>query len=51
MAGILWFIIGLLVLFWVVGLLFEIGGALVNVLLIVALVLLIYNLLAGRRSV
>jgi hypothetical protein len=51
MAGILWAIIGLLLLFWLLGLLFEVGGALINILLVIALVFLVYNLLVGRRTV
>jgi hypothetical protein len=51
LAGILWFIVVLLVVFWLIGLVAEIGGGLINLLLVVALVILVYNLLVGRRTV
>ncbi|MHB1417784.1 MAG: lmo0937 family membrane protein [Chloroflexota bacterium] len=50
LATILWTIFALLVIFWLVGLIFQFGGALINILLAVALVILIYNLLTGRRT-
>lgn len=45
----LWTIIGLLILFWVLGLVFEIGGALINILLVIALIVFIFNMITGRR--
>lgn len=45
----IWTIIGLLLLFWVLGLAFEIGGALINVLLVIALIVFIFNMISGRR--
>ncbi len=45
----LWTIIGLLLLFWVLGLVFEIGGALINILLVIALIVFIFNMISGRR--
>jgi len=47
----LWTIIVILLALWLVGLLADIGGGLINVLWVVALVVFIYNLVAGRRSV
>lgn len=46
----LWTIIGLLILFWVLGLVFEIGGALINVLLVIALIVFIFNMISGRKK-
>ena len=45
----LWTLIGLLLLFWVLGLVLEIGGAFINVLLVIALVVFIFNMITGRN--
>ena len=45
----IWTLIGLLLLFWVLGLVFEIGGALINVLLVIALIVFIFNMITGRK--
>jgi hypothetical protein len=50
MAGILWGLISLLVLFWLLGFLFHIGGSLIHLVLVVALVLLVFNVLTGRGA-
>ncbi|MHB1134343.1 MAG: lmo0937 family membrane protein [Chloroflexota bacterium] len=46
----LWTIIVLLVVFWLVGLLMNVGGGLIHLLLVLALIVLLYNLLTGRRT-
>lgn len=46
----LWGLVLLLVIFWALGF-FTIGGSLIHLLLVIALVVLIYNLIAGRRTV
>jgi len=51
MAGLLWTIIVILVVIWLIGFLFvHIGGGLIHILLVIALVLLIINLLSGRGA-
>ncbi|MBP2076189.1 lmo0937 family membrane protein [Oceanobacillus polygoni] len=45
----LWTIIGLLIIFWILGFSFEIAGGLVHILLVIALVLLIFRLVTGRK--
>ncbi len=51
MGGILWAIIVVLFVFWLLGFLaFHIGGGLIHILLVIALVLLIVNLLTGRGA-
>jgi hypothetical protein len=45
----LWTIIGILLVLWLIGLLAHIGGALIHILLVVAVIVFIYNLIAGRR--
>lgn len=46
----LWTLIGLLLLFWILGMVFEIAGALVHILLVVALIVFIYNMITGRKN-
>ncbi|HUY41423.1 MAG TPA: lmo0937 family membrane protein [Candidatus Dormibacteraeota bacterium] len=51
MAGLLWTIIVVLVVLWLIGFLFvHIGGGLIHILLVIAVVLLIWNLLMGRGA-
>ena len=45
----LWTIIVILVILWILGLIGHIAGGLIHLLLVIALVLVIYNLLTGRR--
>lgn len=40
----LWSIIGLLVVLWILGFSFQIGGGLVHILLVIALIVLIVRL-------
>jgi hypothetical protein len=46
----LWTIIVILVVLWLLGLLLDIGGALLHILLVVALIAFVWNLVAGRRN-
>jgi hypothetical protein len=50
MAGILWTIITILVVLWIVGLLTHVGGGLIHLLLVVAAIVLVYNLVTGRGA-
>ena len=47
----LWTILLILLLMWALGIGFSIGGNLIHILLVVALVVLILNLVQGRRVV
>lgn len=51
MVGLLWSLIGILFALWLVGLVANIGGGLIHLLLVVALVLFVVNRLTGRRIV
>ena len=51
MAGLLWTILVVLVALWLIGLIAGIGGWLIHLLLVVALIILVANLLTGRRTV
>jgi uncharacterized protein DUF5670 len=47
----LWTIIVILLVLWLLGLLTHVGGGLVHLLLVIAAVVLVINLLTGRRAV
>jgi hypothetical protein len=51
LLGILWTIFVIVIVIWLLGLIFSFGGSLIHLLLIVALIILIYNLITGRRGV
>lgn len=44
-------IIGILVVLWLIGLLAHWGGSLIHLLLGIAVIVFIFDLLAGRRAV
>ena len=45
----LWTIIAVLVLLWLLGLIGHIGGGLIHLLLIIAVIVFIFKLISGRR--
>jgi hypothetical protein len=47
----LWTILVVLIVLWALGLLTSVGGAAIHLLLVLALVVLVAQLLSGRRSV
>jgi K+-transporting ATPase A subunit len=47
----LWTVVGVLVVLWLLGFLGHVGGGLIHILLVVALVVFIMNMLSGRRAV
>jgi hypothetical protein len=44
-------IVVILVVLWLIGLLAHIGGGLIHLLLVIALIVFIWNLVTGRRGV
>jgi hypothetical protein len=50
LANLIWTLIVILVVLWLLGFLLHIGGALIHLVLVVAVVLLIINLLTGRGA-
>ncbi len=51
MAGLLWTLIVVFFVLWLIGFfVVHIGGGFIHILLVVALILLIWNLLAGRGA-
>jgi hypothetical protein len=51
MVNLLWGVVVVLVVLWLLGLIARIGGGLIHILLVIALIVLIYNLIVGRRRV
>jgi hypothetical protein len=50
MAGLVWGIIVILFVLWLLGFLIHIGGGLIHLLLVIALVLLVFNIITGRGA-
>lgn len=46
----LWTVFAVLLILWLLGFSLHIGGGLIHLLLVVGLVVLVINLLRGRRS-
>jgi len=47
----LWAIVAILVILWAAGFLIaHVGGALIHVLLVIAAIVLIYQVISGRRA-
>jgi hypothetical protein len=47
----LWTIFVILLILWILGFSFHIAGSLIHLLLVIAVVVLIINLITGRRAV
>ena len=50
MGNLLWGILSILFVLWLLGFALHFGGGLIHLLLVVALVLIVVNLLTGRRA-
>ena len=46
----LWTIVAVLLILWLLGFSMHIAGGLVHILLVVALIVVVFNLLSGRRT-
>ncbi|MDX5475423.1 MAG: lmo0937 family membrane protein [Bacillaceae bacterium] len=46
----LWTVFVVLLLLWLLGFSFEIAGNLIHIILVLALISLVFNLFAGRRT-
>lgn len=49
MGNLAWVIILILIIMWLGGFAFDIGGGLIHVLIVIALIILIIRLLTGRK--
>ncbi len=47
----LWTIIAVLLVLWVLGVITSIGGGLIHLLLVLAVILLLVRLISGRRPI
>ena len=47
----LWAIFVVVLVLWLLGFSFHIAGGLIHLLLVVALIILVFNLVSGRRAV
>lgn len=46
----LWTIFVILLILWLLGFSFHLGGGLIHLLLVIAVVVLVFNLISGRRT-
>ncbi len=49
--GMLWMLVAVLLILWLLGFSLHVAGSLIHILLVVALIAIIYNLVANRRRV
>ena len=49
--GLLRWIGGIVVFFWVLGLIFKIGGGMIHILLVIAVIVFIVDMITGRTKV
>jgi uncharacterized protein DUF5670 len=50
LAGLLWGIIVVLFVLWLLGFLLHFGGGIIHLLIVIAIILVIYNLMTGRGA-
>jgi hypothetical protein len=46
----LWTIVGILLLLWILGFALHVGGGLIHIILVVAVVVFLFQLISGRRT-
>jgi hypothetical protein len=47
----LWTIVAVILVLWLLGFSLHIAGGLIHILLVVALIVVVFNLISGRRGV
>jgi hypothetical protein len=47
----LWTILVILLVLWLIGFLSHVGGGMIHILLVIAAIVLVINLVSGRRTV
>lgn len=50
MARILWIILAVIIVVWLIGFLMQVGGGLIHILLVIAAIILVINLVTGRKG-
>lgn len=51
MGRILWIILVVILAIWLVGFLMDVAGGLIHILLVIAAIILVINLISGRKGV
>ena len=51
MAQLLWLVAIVLIVLWLLGLVFKIGGGIIHLLLVIAVIVVVVRLLTGRKVV
>ena len=46
----LWTIVAILLIMWLLGFGFHVGGSLIHLILVIAVIVIVVNLLSGRRG-
>jgi hypothetical protein len=46
----LWTIVAVLLILWLLGFSLHVGGGIIHALLVIALIVIVFNLLSGRRA-
>jgi Family of unknown function (DUF5670) len=49
MLNLIWTGVGVLIILWLLGFSINVGGSLIHLLLVLALIGIVYNLMIGRR--
>lgn len=50
MAGLIWAVVVVLFVLWLLGFTLHVAGGLIHLLLVIAVILLIYNIVTGRGA-
>jgi hypothetical protein len=50
LGGVLWTIVAILIILWLLGFALNVVGGLIHILLVIALIVIVYQLLTGRRA-
>jgi predicted membrane metal-binding protein len=51
MGRILWIILAVIIVIWLIGFLMDVAGGLIHILLVIAAIILVINLISGRKGV
>jgi hypothetical protein len=49
-SNMLWTIVAVLLILWLLGFSMHLGGGIIHILLVIALIVIVFNLLSGRRT-
>lgn len=47
----IWTLVGILVVLWLLGFSFHVAGGLIHLLLVIAVIVVLFQLITGRRAV